>query len=66
MIVCVYGKVATTSPSRTVSLRPIESLGSQLEILDRRQIGENGFGELIDRRRDRSPFVFAEARSNCS
>jgi hypothetical protein len=44
----------------------IESLGSQLETLDRRQIGKNGFGEFIDRRRDRSPFVFAEARSNCS
>ena len=38
----------------------IENLGSQLETLERRQIGENGFGEAIDRRRDRSPFVFAE------
>ena len=67
MIVCVYGKDVVATP-RAGQLRYvlIESLGSQLETVDRRQIGKNGFGEVIDRRRDRSPFVFAEARSNCS
>jgi hypothetical protein len=34
--------------------------------LDRRQIWENGFGEVIERRRDRSPLLFAGARSDCS
>ena len=61
MIVCVYGKDVVDTPragQRRYVL--IESLGSQLETLDRRQIGKNGFGEVIDRRRDRSPFVFAE------
>jgi hypothetical protein len=67
MLECVYGKdVVATPRSRTASLRRYRSLGSQLETIDRRQIGKNGFGEVIDRRRDRSPFVFAEARSNFS
>jgi hypothetical protein len=66
MIVCSGKDVVAAPRAGQRCYLLIESLGSQLEAVDRRQIGKNGFGEVIDRRRDRSPFVFAEARSNCS